>query len=88
VWSHLKRGLGNLAACGTDELAAIVRNRLKSMQYRPSHLDAVSPKQASRSSPDRHDHFDLSVSGSAEPRSVAPSIWMARGWYTDGGPVG
>jgi hypothetical protein len=40
VWSHLKRGLGNLAACGTDELAAIVRTRLKSMQHRPSLLDA------------------------------------------------
>ena len=24
VWSHLKRGLGNLAACTTDQLAAIV----------------------------------------------------------------
>jgi hypothetical protein len=23
-WSHIKRGLGNLAACGTDQLAAIV----------------------------------------------------------------
>jgi len=40
VWSHLKRGLGNLAACSTDQLAAIVRTRLKSMQYRPSLLDA------------------------------------------------
>ena len=40
VWSHLKRGLGNLAACTTDQLAAIVRTRLKSMQYRPDLLDA------------------------------------------------
>jgi hypothetical protein len=40
VWSHLKRGLGNLAACTTDQLAAVVRTRLKSMQYRPSLLDA------------------------------------------------
>jgi putative transposase len=40
VWSHLKRGLGNLAACSTDQLAAIVRTRLKSMQYRPALLDA------------------------------------------------
>jgi transposase len=29
VWSHLKRGLGNLAACSTDRLAAIVRTWLK-----------------------------------------------------------
>jgi hypothetical protein len=32
--------LGNLAACGIDQLAAIVRTRLKSMQYRPGLLDA------------------------------------------------
>jgi transposase len=40
VWSHLKRGLGNLAACGIDQLAAIVRSRLKSIQYRPGLIDA------------------------------------------------
>jgi len=35
VWSHLKRGLGNLAARSTDQLAALVKTRLKRMQYRP-----------------------------------------------------
>jgi putative transposase len=40
VWSHVKRGLGNLAACGIDQLAAIVRTRLKSIQYRPDLIDA------------------------------------------------
>jgi putative transposase len=40
VWSHVKRGLGNLAACGIDQLTAIVRNRLKSIQYRPALIDA------------------------------------------------
>lgn len=39
VWSHVKRGLGNLAACGVDQLAAIVRSRLKSIQYRPGLID-------------------------------------------------
>jgi hypothetical protein len=39
VWSHIKRGLGNLAACGIDDLAAIVRTRLKCIQYRPGLLD-------------------------------------------------
>lgn len=39
VWSHCKRRLGNLAACGVDQLAAIVRSRLKSLQYRPGLLD-------------------------------------------------
>jgi len=38
VWSHVKRSLGNLAATGIDQLAAIVRNRLKRIQYRPDLL--------------------------------------------------
>lgn len=36
VWANMKNGLGNLAACTTDQLAAIVRNRLKRIQYRPA----------------------------------------------------
>jgi hypothetical protein len=39
VWSHLKRGLGNLAARSTDQLATLVRTRLKRMQYRTGLLD-------------------------------------------------
>lgn len=38
VWSHLKGGLGNLAAATVDQLAAIVRSRLKRIQYRPDLL--------------------------------------------------
>jgi len=38
VWSHVKRSLGNLAVNGVDHLAAIVRNRLKRIQYRPDLL--------------------------------------------------
>lgn len=40
VWPHVKRSLGNLAATGVDHLAAIVRNRLKRIQYRPDLLTA------------------------------------------------
>jgi len=40
VWSNLKHGLGNLTARTTDQLAAIIRSRLKSIQHRPSLLDA------------------------------------------------
>ena len=35
VWSVVKNSLGNLATTGVDHLAAIVRNRLKRIQYRP-----------------------------------------------------
>jgi putative transposase len=38
VWSHLKGSLGNLAAATVDQLAAIVRSRLKRIQYRPDLL--------------------------------------------------
>ncbi|MFI6396238.1 transposase [Nonomuraea sp. NPDC050540] len=40
VWSHLKRGLGNLAPCTLADLAQVIRSRLKQMQYRPALLDA------------------------------------------------
>ncbi|MEW1914911.1 transposase [Kitasatospora sp. NPDC085895] len=39
VWAHLKKSLGNLAARTLDQLAALVRTRLKRMQYRPDLLD-------------------------------------------------
>jgi putative transposase len=40
VWSHLKRGLGNLIVHGIDHLTAVVKNRLKRIQYRPELTDA------------------------------------------------
>jgi transposase len=39
VWANMKNGLGNLAASNVDQLAAIVRNRLKRIQYRPQLID-------------------------------------------------
>jgi hypothetical protein len=39
VWSHLKRSLANLAKRNLTELTALVKTRLKKMQYRPGLLD-------------------------------------------------
>jgi len=39
VWAHMKRSLGNLAACGVDQLAATVKTRLKQIQYRPDLIN-------------------------------------------------
>ena len=39
MWSHLKLSLANLAAVSIDKLEALVRNRLKSLQYRPDILN-------------------------------------------------
>jgi hypothetical protein len=39
VWSHLKRSLANLTKHTLAELTALVKTRLKRMQYRPGLLD-------------------------------------------------
>jgi putative transposase len=39
VWANMKNGLGSLAARDVDQLAAIVKNRLKRIQYRPALID-------------------------------------------------
>jgi len=39
VWSHLKRSLANLAKRNLGQLTALVKTRLKRMQYRPGLLD-------------------------------------------------
>jgi putative transposase len=39
AWANMKNGLGNLAAADIDHLVRIVKNRLKSIQYRPALLD-------------------------------------------------
>jgi DDE superfamily endonuclease len=39
AWANIKNGLGNLAATDIDQLTAIIKNRLKSIQYRPGLID-------------------------------------------------
>ena len=41
VWAHLKRSLANLAKRNLTQLTALVKTRLRRMQYRPSLLDAL-----------------------------------------------
>jgi transposase len=38
VWSHLKRSLANLTKQNISQLTALVKTRLKRMQYRPGLL--------------------------------------------------
>ena len=38
VWSHLKRSLADLAKHNITQLTALVKTRLKRMQYRPGLL--------------------------------------------------
>ncbi|MFE7077656.1 transposase [Streptomyces sp. NPDC057620] len=44
VWSHLKRSLANLAKHGIDQLNAMVKTRLKRMQYRTSLIEGFLAK--------------------------------------------
>ena len=44
VWSSLKRSLANLTKQGLDQLAALVKTRLKRMQYRPGLIDGFLAK--------------------------------------------
>ena len=40
AWANMKNGLGNLAAADVDQLTAIIKNRLTSIQYRPALIAA------------------------------------------------
>ena len=40
AWTNMKNGLGNLAVRDVDQLAAIMKNRLKRIQYRPAFIEA------------------------------------------------
>ncbi len=40
AWANMKNGLGNLAAADIDQLTAIIKNRLKSIQYQPALIHA------------------------------------------------
>jgi hypothetical protein len=44
IWSNLKRSLANLTKQGIGELVALVKTRLKRMQYRPGLLDGLLAK--------------------------------------------
>ncbi|WP_399196779.1 transposase, partial [Streptomyces sp. WAC 01325] len=44
VWSHLKRSLANLTKHNLDQLTALVKTRLKQMQYRPGLIEGLMAK--------------------------------------------
>ena len=60
AWANMKNGLGNLAVRNVDQLAAVVKNRLKRIQYRPALIDGFLAQTG------------LS---SRTPTSVGPKCW-------------
>jgi len=39
AWANMKNSLGNLSVTDVDQLTAIIKNRLKAIQYRPALID-------------------------------------------------
>ncbi len=54
VWSHLKRSLVNLVKHDIGQLTALVKTRLRRMQYRPGLLDGFLAKTGLDLSKPRH----------------------------------
>jgi hypothetical protein len=44
AWSSLKRSLANLTKHDIDQLTALIKTRLKRMQYRPGLIDGFLAK--------------------------------------------
>ena len=44
MWSHLKRSPANLAKHNISQLTALVKSRLRRMQYRPGLLEGFLAK--------------------------------------------
>ena len=44
VWSNLKRSLANLTKHNIDQLTALIKTRLRRMQYRPGLLEGFLAK--------------------------------------------
>jgi putative transposase len=56
VWSHLKRSLANLAKRNLAQLTALVKTRLRRMQYRPGLLDGFLASTGLDLTPFRNTH--------------------------------
>jgi len=56
VWSNLKRSLANLTKHDIDQLTALVKNRLRRMQYRPGLLEGFLAKPRLDLAPLRNPH--------------------------------
>ena len=56
VWSHLKISLANLAKRNLPQLTALVKTRLKRMQYRPGLLDGFLASTRLDLTPFRNPH--------------------------------
>nr|WP_301364504.1 transposase [Streptomyces xanthophaeus] len=79
VWAHVKRSLANLAVMALDRLEALVRNRLKRLQYRPDTLDGfiagtgLTIHSSRRRRLQAESLPDLTWCGNSGPRAAVPA---------------
>ena len=94
VWSHLKRSLANLAKRNLAQLTALIKTRLKRMQYRPGLLDGFLASTRLDLTPsvtptirDLYALMDLTVYGRQESWENSPPGWpqQCSNTRTDGG---
>jgi hypothetical protein len=61
VWSQLKRSLANLAKRNLAQLTALVKTRLRRMQYRPGLLDGFPSSTRLDLAPFSNTHYQRSL---------------------------
>ncbi len=76
----MKNGLGNLAARDVDQLAAIIKNRLKRIQYRPALIGGFLAQTGLTLQP--RTALAGSLSGIGLPCGSAPAHLLACGVQT------
>jgi transposase len=87
AWAHMKNSLGNLAVPDVSQLAAIVKNRLKSIQYRPALIESflAQTRLTLEPEPPQIPDPDLSTSVAAS-HSRRVLVRPAGSWRTSGKP--
>jgi hypothetical protein len=85
VWANLKNGLGNLAARSVDDLARIVRTRLKRMQYCPDLINGFLAETGLVLQPTQSQQFNLS---STQSVSFGPNPKIVGEWAGNSTPLG
>jgi putative transposase len=77
VWAHLKRSLANLARHSIGQLTALVKTRIRQMQYRPGLLDGFLARTGLDLTPalptmSAHSTPPVSLAGVGPGRGVMP----------------
>jgi DNA-binding Xre family transcriptional regulator len=80
AWSNMKNGLGNLGSCSAvRQLAAIIKNRLKRIQYQPALIDGFLARPDSASNPNHRRRNQTPGLSICSRRPAGPQLRAHRG---------